>query len=69
MADKFILIEKDGFKIEVHPLTLANHLELGWVIVPVEEKKEMSAADAAAHFTETMDKPKAGLETGVKKKK
>ena len=30
MLDELILVEKDGERIRVHPLSLENHLQLGW---------------------------------------
>jgi hypothetical protein len=31
---ELIWIEKNGERIDVHPLSLENHLKLGWVVVP-----------------------------------
>ena len=43
MSDGLILIEKDGERIRVHPLSLENHLALGWTVVEelvIEAKTE-----------------------------
>lgn len=36
MDTKLITVQKDDQEINVHPSTLAAHLRLGWVEVPVE---------------------------------
>jgi hypothetical protein len=36
MAEKLIKVEKDGEMIEISPLTLENHKQLGWKVVEAE---------------------------------
>lgn len=33
MSEELILVEKDGAQIRVHPGTLENHKQLGWMVV------------------------------------
>ena len=62
MPDEFILLEKDGEKISVHPLSLQGHLALGWRVVTLEVK-------AAPPPVEDTTKARAAVETAVKKRK
>jgi len=43
MADKFVLMEKDGERIEVHPLMVAEHERLKWKVVGKEEPADQAA--------------------------
>jgi hypothetical protein len=56
---EFINVTKDGEVIGVHPDALADHLRLGWVVVPAESEAPAPAAAAApAPRTEEKKKPK-----------
>jgi hypothetical protein len=38
MSDnEFVWMEKDGQKIQVHPLVLEGHLKLGWTLVEIKK--------------------------------
>lgn len=48
MSDKLILVEKDGQQISIHPGTLENHKQLGWIVVDeAPSAPEPKAAPAA----------------------
>jgi hypothetical protein len=51
---EFIKITKNGEVIEVHPDALANHKELGWVVV---EDVPAESVDAVAVETVVAEKP------------
>ena len=48
---EFIKLTKDGAVIEVHPLSVPNHLELGW---EVAEAEKLPAGEAKAELAEQM---------------
>ena len=45
MNDELITLVKDGGKIRVHPLSVPNHLELGWVKLEVVEPAPVPVAE------------------------
>jgi len=70
---ELILIEKNGERIEVHPLSLQNHLLLGWTIVVIGPPTTMIASIAVPPVAvETLPHPqplpksKTDLERGEK---
>lgn len=50
MADIYVEMSKDGETIIVHPATVANHKQLGWVVVkegvPVKGKEKAAKEKA-----------------------
>lgn len=48
MADGFIAVQKGDEIIHVHPDALANHIDLGWVVVRDVVDEKMAVADDIA---------------------
>jgi hypothetical protein len=69
MDDKLILVEKDGERIEIHPLALENCKQLGWKVV--EEKPQVSNVgkppEAPAAPTKEPKAPAPKAKAGKKK--
>lgn len=53
MANDFIKMTKDGETIDVHPLAVENHKQLGWVVVEPEKQPPAEEQPAAAEPMET----------------
>ncbi len=45
MSDKLTLMEKDGKQIRVHPLSVPNHIQLGWKVVEPSASLDADASE------------------------
>ena len=57
--DEFIKMTKDGEIIEVHPLAVENHKQLGWTVVKEEQPAE-AAQEAEQPKVKGSRKKKSG---------
>lgn len=56
---EFIKLEKNGEQIDVHPLSLANHLELGWKVV-IEQPEAVKSVSTETPKAKAEPKAKPG---------
>jgi len=53
MSDELITLVKAGEKIRVHPLSVPNHLQLGWIVLEKPEPAPVAETPVAAEPKET----------------